>query len=66
MDVEEIKGMQLKSIKVLKGVLYPPKNKIAVKVLKITIPVYSNKKKATKIKAEYSVINPATNSDSYI
>ena len=37
---------------------------MAVKVLKITIPVYSNKKKATKIKAEYSVINPATNSDS--
>jgi len=30
----------------------------------MTIPEYSNRKKATKIKALYSVINPETNSDS--
>jgi len=44
--------------------LEPPKKRIAVKVLNTTIEQYSLKKKATKIKALYSVKNPATNSDS--
>ena len=46
------------------GIKYPPKNSIEDKVLKKTIAPYSAKKKNTKGKAEYSVINPAVNSDS--
>jgi hypothetical protein len=46
------------------GTKYPPKNKIEDNVLRNTIAPYSAKKKNTKGKAEYSVINPAVNSDS--
>ena len=46
------------------GIKYPPKNKIEDNVLRNTIAPYSAKKKNTKGKAEYSVINPAVNSDS--
>lgn len=46
------------------GKRYPPKNKIVVKVEIRIILEYSAKKKKTKITAECSVINPATNSDS--
>lgn len=46
------------------GKRYPPKNRIVVKVEIRIILEYSAKKKKTKITAECSVINPATNSDS--
>jgi hypothetical protein len=46
------------------GTKYPPKNKIEDNVLRNTIAPYSAKKKNTKGNAEYSVINPAVNSDS--
>ena len=46
------------------GINHPPVNKIALKELIITIEQYSPKKKNTKIIAECSVKNPATNSDS--
>ena len=48
------------------GINQPPVNKIALKELIITIEQYSPKKKNTKIIAECSVKNPATNSDSRI
>ena len=44
------------------GILYPPKNKIAVIQLNNTIEVYSAKKKKTKIIELCSVKKPATNS----
>lgn len=44
--------------------LYPPKNKMAVRLDIKTIELYSLKKKNTKIIDECSVKNPATNSDS--
>ena len=46
------------------GILYPPKNNMAVIVLNNTIELYSAKKKKTKIIELCSVKNPATNSDS--
>ena len=46
------------------GILYPPKNNIAVIQLNKTIELYSPKKKKTKGTALYSVINPETSSDS--
>jgi len=46
------------------GTMYPPKNKMAVKVDISTILQYSPKKKNTKIIPECSVKKPATNSDS--
>jgi hypothetical protein len=46
------------------GMLYPPKNNIADIQLNNTIELYSPRKKKTKGKALYSVINPDTNSDS--
>ena len=46
------------------GILYPPKNKIAVIELNKTIELYSAKKKKTKIIELCSVKNPATNSHS--
>jgi len=48
------------------GILYPPKNNIAVIQLNNTIEEYSPRKKNTKGTEECSVKNPATNSDSYI
>lgn len=46
------------------GILYPPKNRIAVRVDISTIEQYSPRKKNTKIIPECSVKNPATSSDS--
>jgi hypothetical protein len=46
------------------GIRYPPKNRIAVRVLISTILQYSARKKNTKIIDECSVKNPATSSDS--
>lgn len=46
------------------GRRYPPKKRIVVNVEIKIILEYSAKKKKTKITAECSVINPATNSDS--
>jgi len=46
------------------GILYPPKNNIAVIQLNKTIELYSPKKKNTKGTLECSVKKPATNSDS--
>ena len=48
----------------ISGRRYPPKNKIAVKVLMSTILQYSARKKNTKIMEECSVKNPLTSSDS--
>jgi hypothetical protein len=48
------------------GILYPPKNNIAVIQLNNTIEEYSPRKKNTKGTEECSVKNPATNSDSYL
>lgn len=48
------------------GINQPPVNKIALRVLINNIEQYSPKKKNTKIMAECSVKNPATNSDSVI
>ena len=44
------------------GIMYPPKNKMAVNVDINTILQYSARKKNTKIIPECSVKNPATNS----
>ena len=44
--------------------LYPPRNRIAVKVDIRTILPYSARKKNTKIIPECSVMKPATSSDS--
>lgn len=44
------------------GIMYPPKNKMAVNVDISTILQYSARKKNTKIIPECSVKNPATNS----
>ena len=49
-----------------KGIKYPPKNKIEVKVDIKIILAYSERKKNTKGTLECSVKNPATNSDSKI
>ena len=46
------------------GIMYPPKNRMAVNVDINTILQYSARKKNTKIIPECSVKNPATNSDS--
>lgn len=46
------------------GIIYPPKNKMAVKVDISTILQYSARKKNTKIIPECSVKKPATSSDS--
>lgn len=48
----------------IEGNKYPPKKRIVVKVDIRIMLEYSAKKKKTKITAECSVINPATNSDS--
>jgi len=48
----------------ISGILYPPRNRIAVNVLISTILQYSARKKNTKIIPLCSVINPATSSDS--
>lgn len=48
----------------ISGIIYPPKNRIAVNVDINTILQYSARKKNTKIIPECSVKNPATNSDS--
>ena len=50
------------SFTISSGIMYPPKNRIAVSVLINTIEQYSAKKKKTKIIEECSVKNPATNS----
>jgi hypothetical protein len=52
------------SLTKISGMLYPPKNKIAVIVLNNTIELYSARKKNTKGTEECSVKKPATNSDS--
>jgi hypothetical protein len=44
--------------------VYPPKNRIAVRVLMRTILLYSARKNITKIIALCSVKKPATSSDS--
>jgi len=44
--------------------MYPPKNRIDIKTDMRRMLPYSAKKKKTKIVAECSVKNPATNSDS--
>ena len=46
------------------GMLYPPKNRMAVRVDISTIEQYSPRKKNTKIIPLCSVKKPATNSDS--
>jgi hypothetical protein len=46
------------------GILYPPKNNIAVIQLNKTIELYSPRKKKTNGTALCSVIKPETNSDS--
>lgn len=52
------------SLGTISGMMYPPRNRIAVKADISTILQYSAKKKKTKIIPECSVKNPATNSDS--
>ena len=52
------------SLTISSGIMYPPKNSTAVRVLISTILQYSAKKKNTKIIEECSVKNPATSSDS--
>lgn len=52
------------SLTKISGIMYPPKNRMAVKVDIRTILQYSAKKKNTKIIPECSVKKPATNSDS--
>jgi len=47
-----------------KGESQPPKNKRLVKTDIIIIWEYSAKKKSAKVIAEYSTLNPETNSDS--
>ena len=51
-------------MKIIGTAIDRPKNKIKNRVDKTRILVYSAKKKHTKGIAEYSVINPATSSDS--
>ena len=48
----------------ISGILYPPKNKIALILLNSTIELYSAKKKNTNGTLECSVKKPATSSDS--
>lgn len=52
------------SLGIISGIMYPPKNRIAVNADINTILQYSARKKKTKIIPLCSVKKPATNSDS--